>query len=203
MIRCIIFDLSEVLIAGLVGVEQELSPLLSVPEEQILSYFSGGLFYDLLLGEVPEEVYLEDVIARAGWSIGVAKLKAAIRRNFHSEVDGAVGLLRRLAAVRDIVLLSDHAAEWIAYIRSIHSFFDLFKRTFFSFDLKSMKNEPETFRRVLDALSILPTECLFVDDNAENVAVAQSVGIPSLRFVNTELLAAELAHRRVLCSSQG
>lgn len=203
MIRCIIFDLSEVLIAGLVGVEQELSPVLSVPEERILPCFSGGLFYDLLLGEVTEEAYLEDVIARAGWSIGVANLKAAIRRNFHNELDGSVDLLRRLAVERDAVLLSDHAAEWIAYIRSIHSFFDLFKRTFFSFDLKSMKNEPETYRRVLDALSILPTECLFVDDNVENVDAARSVGIPSLRFVNAELLAAELIQRRVLSSLQG
>jgi hypothetical protein len=202
MIQCIVLDLSEVLIAGLVGVEQELSPVLLVPEEQILPYFGSGLFYDLLLGNVSEKAYLEDVIARAGWSIGVASLKAVIRCNFHNEVDGSVGLLRRLATDRDVVLLSDHAAEWIAYIRAIHPFFHLFKHTFFSFDLKSTKNEPGTFRCVLQALAVSPRECLFVDDNAENVGVARSVGIPSVRFVSAELLAAELAHRGVLCSSE-
>jgi len=38
MIKCIIFDLSEVLIAGLVGIEKALAQELPVPENEILPY---------------------------------------------------------------------------------------------------------------------------------------------------------------------
>lgn len=195
--ECIIFDLSEVLIAGLVGIEKELSPALGAPEDSILPGFMGSHFQELLVGNVSEASYLKQVIAAAGWPIKVAGLKAAIRRNFHNEVPGSVDILRRLAPDRRLVLLSDHAAEWIAYIETIHAFWDLFEKTFFSFDLKRTKEDPRTFSAVLDALSTSPGDCLFVDDNPQNVAVARSVGIPSVRFVCAAQLAAELA-----CSSR-
>jgi FMN phosphatase YigB (HAD superfamily) len=196
--ECIIFDLSEVLIAGLVGIEKELSPALGVPQDRILPCFRGSLFQELLVGNVSEATYLEHVIARGGWRIDVAGLQAAIRRNFHNEVPGSVEILMRLAVDHRLVLLSDHAVEWIAYIETIHAFWDLFAETFFSFDLKRTKEDPGTFSAVLDTLSVSPRDCLFVDDNAQNVAVARSVGIPSVRFVDAAQLTAELTNREVL-----
>ena len=47
MIQCIIFDLSEVLIAGLVGIEKELSQELPIPEHEILPRFGGDMFHEI------------------------------------------------------------------------------------------------------------------------------------------------------------
>ncbi len=69
-------------------------------------------------------------------------------------------LLGRLAIDHELVLLSDHAAEWIAYIRTIHPFLRLFKAQFFSFELKQTKREPSTFHTVLEAIHREPqTAC--------------------------------------------
>jgi FMN phosphatase YigB (HAD superfamily) len=195
MAQCIIFDLSEVLIAGLVGVEVELTRLLLLPEAEILSSFGGEGFEDLLVGRISEDAYLQRLIAREGWRIRLAPLKAAIRRNFHREVAGAVNLLRDVASRHPVVLLSDHAAEWIAYIQGIHPFLRVFDHAFFSYELRRTKADPQTFVQVLDVLSLPPASCLFVDDNPQNVRVAESVGMPGIRFRSAGQLAAELRLR--------
>lgn len=197
MIECVIFDLSEVLIAGLLGVERPLSSELGVPEDEIMPLFGGERFIELLLGDVSEDAYLRHVIARAGWEISVARLKAVIRGNFHSQVAGSLPILEGLAGKVDLALLSDHAREWIAYIDAVHPFMRAFGRTFFSYDLKSTKSDPGTFLRVVGALSVPASRCLFIDDNPKNVEVARSVGIPSIWFRDAGRLAAELAERGV------
>jgi FMN phosphatase YigB (HAD superfamily) len=192
MVQCIIFDLSEVLIAGLVGVETELSRELLVPAQDILPCFGGRLFERLLTGDISEDDYLTQVIARERWPIAVSKLKGLIRRNFHRQVDGSVDLLVDLVASYNLALLSDHAAEWVAYIRTIHPFLEVFDHAFFSYELKRTKQDPDTFVEVLHAMSLAPEECLFIDDSPANVRVAESVGIPGIRFVGAGSLAAEL-----------
>jgi HAD superfamily hydrolase (TIGR01509 family) len=197
VIQCIIFDLSEVLIAGLVGVEEELSQVLPVPEEQILRCFGGDWLEELLVGDISEDAYLKHIIAKERWQIGCARLKTAIRNNLHKEVAGSLAILTELASRYELVLLSDHAREWIAYIKSIHPFLERFKHTFFSYDLGRTKRDPEAFLTVLRVMSVRPHRCLFIDDNPDNVTVAESVGIPGIRFVNAEQLAAALEGMRV------
>jgi hypothetical protein len=111
MILCIIFDLSEVLIAGLRGIEKPLSQELSLPQDEILPCFAGRLMEELCLGDISEETYLNKIIAREGWEIEPARLKAVIRRNFHREVDGTLPILTELASRYELVLHSDHARE--------------------------------------------------------------------------------------------
>jgi FMN phosphatase YigB (HAD superfamily) len=192
VIQCVIFDLSEVLIAGLLGVEKALSRELSLPPQEILTCFMDSAFEQLLVGSISEDAYLSHVIAKGRWPIDAATLKAVIRGNFHNTVTGAIDIVMYLANSYELVLMSDHAKEWISYIREVHPFLNLFQHTFFSFDLKGLKADPSTFVKVLDALSMPPGRCLFIDDNPTNVCVAESVGIPSIRFVDAPQLAVEL-----------
>jgi FMN phosphatase YigB (HAD superfamily) len=198
VVKCIIFDLSEVLIAGLLGVERELSRELSLSQDAILACFGGAGFEQLLVGRISEDAYLEGLLAREKWPIGLASLKTAIRRNFCREVEGMVALLQKAASYRPVVLLSDHASEWVAYIQEVHPFMRLFQDMFFSFELKRTKEEPETFVQVLTLIALPAEECLFVDDNPANVRVARSVGIPGIRFASAGQLQKELRRRWVL-----
>ncbi|UCC65186.1 MAG: HAD-IA family hydrolase [Anaerolineae bacterium] len=192
MVRTIIFDLSEVLISGLVGIEKVLSRELALPEDEILPCFVGNWLEELLVGDISEETYLTRIVAREEWPIDVARLKAVIRSNFHHQVKGTIDLLMDLAGCHHLALLSDNAREWVSYVRSVHPFLEVFQRTFFSYDLKGLKKDPATFSAVLDAMSASPGECLFIDDNPLNVSAAESAGIPSVHFVGAEQLAAEL-----------
>jgi len=192
MIQHVIFDLSEVLIAGLVGIEKKLSGELGVPEDKVLPCFAGSWLEKLLIGNISEETFLTQIVNRERWQTSIARLKTVIRQNFCNKVEGSIDILMNLASHYELALLSDHAAEWISYIKSIHSFLKVFEQTFFSYELKRTKKDPRTFCEVLDALSIPSARCLFIDDNPENVQVARSVGIPSIHFVNAGQLATEL-----------
>jgi HAD superfamily hydrolase (TIGR01509 family) len=191
-IQTIILDLSEVLIAGLLGIEVPLAKLLRVPSSTILPVFGGDLLEELCCARLTEDEYLERIIGQQGWSVSPEHLKPVIRRNFHRSVPGMQSVLNRLKPRYELVLLSDHAREWMAYIQMAHSFFDKFGALFFSYELRQTKSDPTTFALVLDELGQRAQQCIFVDDGERNVAVARSVGLPSVRFVDSEQLVRQL-----------
>lgn len=198
MIPKIIFDLSEVLILGLVGIEKPLSSLVSTPKTEILKCFGGQLLEQVCRGNMTEDAYLQQIIANEKWNIQPETLKWVIRNNFHQEIEGTVPILMNLSAKYDIVLLSDHAREWVSYIKTIHPFLSVFERTFFSYELGKTKKNPHTFLEVLERMAYSDSECLLIDDSPKNIEVAASVGISGIQFTNAQQLHQELAKRQVL-----
>lgn len=199
MIRTLIFDLSEVIIAGLFGLEKILAPQVGMQEREVMRFFGGDLLQAAICcGQISEKEYLSQLLARSGWPLSQQYLKNLIRANFHTEVPGMRPLLERLSELYELALLSDHAREWAAYLRSVHSVFDLFQVVFFSYELGQTKRSPETFRQVSQKLDRQPGECLFIDDNSENVARAESVGMTGITFISAEDLETQLKLRGML-----
>jgi HAD superfamily hydrolase (TIGR01509 family) len=190
-VQTVIFDLSEVLIAGLLGIEGPLAEQLRLPADTIRPAFSNGL-QELCCGRLTEDEYLERILLRESWRISREQLKRVIRCNFHHQVPGMQPILDRLRRRYQLVLMSDHAREWMAYIRTIHSFFDKFAVCFFSFELGQTKTSAAAFTMVLDRLERPAHACLLVDDSERNVAVARSVGIRGVRFVDSVNLRLQL-----------
>jgi FMN phosphatase YigB (HAD superfamily) len=139
-----------------------------------------------------EDTYLQRILALQGWDIPAEALKKNIRDNFHLEVAGTRAILQHLAKKYEVVLLSDHAREWITYIKSVHPFLGEFKQTFFSYELGKTKKDTRTFEEVLKKLSCRANECWLIDDSAENIKVAASVGINGIQFESAEKLQKEL-----------
>jgi HAD superfamily hydrolase (TIGR01509 family) len=193
MTQTIIFDLSEVLIAGLLGVEQTLAQRLSMPPETILAALGGDLLNEICQGAITEEHYLARILASEKWDVSESELKQTIRENFHHRVAGMDGVLEKLAAQRELFLLSDHAREWAGYIQDMHPFLRIFRARFFSYELRQVKKDPSTFTRVLQLIQREPEECLLIDDSPTNIASAASVGIKGIRFENAAQLSSNLA----------
>jgi FMN phosphatase YigB (HAD superfamily) len=107
-------------------------------------------------------------------------------------------LLRRLAARYDLVLVSDHAFEWVDHIRRVHPFLGLFRQHFFSCDLGRIKRDPGTFDHVLREIDRAPERCFFIDDNPKNIAAAAEAGIAGVVFESAAQLEAELRRRGLL-----
>ena len=188
----IIFDLSEVLIFGLVGVEKNLATVLQVPEAEILKCFAGDGLQQICRGEISEEAYLQQILTLQKWSLSAELLKTSIRENFHREVEGTRSIMLHLAKKYEVVLLSDHAREWVTYIKSVHPFLGEFKQTFFSYELGKTKKDPKIFEEILEKLSCRASECWLIDDSAENIRVAASVGINGIQFQNAKQLQEQL-----------
>ncbi len=196
----VIFDLAEVLCAGIPGVEEDLSGVFSVPAEGLVKAMRGQVMDDYCRGKMTEDLFWSRTMERNGWHGDVAAASLALRRNLHRQVPGTADLLRELAdAGHRTFLLSDHGREWIDYLLDVHEFFGVFERLFWSFELGSIKSEPDTFRKVLQELgSPDPAGVVFVDDNATNVEMARGEGIDAIRFTGAEALRGELTARSLL-----
>jgi HAD superfamily hydrolase (TIGR01509 family) len=197
-IQYIIFDLSEVLIHGLVRFEESIAREIGVTPQTSAAAFGGPHLRALLEGSISEDHYLAEVIEKNAWSITPDRLKTLIRQNFNATLPGTLEIARQLSHTYQLVLLSDHAREWADYIIATHKFLaGLFVHKLFSYEIGSTKREPRTFHVLLDMLSAAPGQCLFIDDQPRNVEVARAVGIDSIRFLDAEQLRGELLERGI------
>lgn len=64
-----------------------------------------------------------------------------------------------------------------------------------SYQLKMAKPEPEIYLHTMEKLGVEPEKALFIDDKAENVRGAESVGMQGFLFTNLQQLAEDLRAR--------
>jgi FMN phosphatase YigB (HAD superfamily) len=198
MISTIICGLSEVLIPGLKGTNQPPAGASRAAGDVILERLVAEDLRGLCIGEMTEEEFCRRLLDRAGWPTDIEHLRAAIRERFRGEVPGTADVLRGLTGRYRLVLMTDHAREWIEGIRLYHrEILEIFDRAFFSYDLKQTKADPGTFRMVLGLLDDEPAECLLIDDEQVNLAAAAAAGIEGILFKNANQLANALADRGI------
>lgn len=201
MYTTLMFDLSEVLISGLLGVEKTLGSRLALSEKTILKFLGGKALKDLCLGIFSEDTYIQNVLGTSGWRISPGMLKEIIRHNFRHVIPGMPELLRDLSANYYLVLHSDHAREWIDYIHRIHSFLRLFSVQLFSFELGKTKSDPAVFSDTLSRIHRNAAECLFIDDNSDNTHAASLAGIQTVQFVSANDLISTLRRMGIKCGN--
>ena len=56
-----------------------------------------------------------------------------------------------------------------------------------------VKPDPRLFQVLLDRYGLCAEECIFIDDNPDNVAAARNMGMRGIVFTNAESLRKELA----------
>ncbi|MDB6029282.1 MAG: HAD-superfamily hydrolase, subfamily variant 3 [Verrucomicrobiales bacterium] len=200
-IKTIIFDLSEVLISGLCGVEESLARRFDRAPSEVLSALGGELLLQLCRGELSENTYLESVIANTGWEISVDELKQSIRVNFRRKVADMENILEGLAAHYELVLLSDHAKEWVEHIHDLHPHLRIFKMRVYSFQIGQTKRETSTFERLLGMINRRSEECIFIDDNISNIECARRVGFQTFHFSDAQTLLGDLKRASIFCGN--
>ena len=57
----------------------------------------------------------------------------------------------------------------------------LFDKCFYSYEMGSIKPDSSFFDKVLEVIEAEPSECIFIDDNAKNVAAAAKKGIVAIK----------------------
>ncbi len=191
MITTIIFDLSEVFISGIIGVEKLLIDYIEEPAMDIAQALWGEPLYEICHGLVTEDEYLDRVKQAKGWTVPNDVMKAAIRENFKAEVPGMQNLLAGLRDRYDVFLLSDHAVEWVAYIEQVHPFLQTFNDRVYSCFIGKTKKDLACFEQALEIFNRMANECVFVDDNPNNVVNAVQTGLNGISFTDTESLIQE------------
>ena len=94
-----------------------------------------------------------------------------------------------------IFLMSNsNVIHYDLYVRDLqlrfgyHEFDELFNKSYFSFAEHLEKPDPRFFELILDHEGLLPEETLFIDDTAENIKVAKSLGIHTYHISREELV---------------
>ena len=193
----LIFDLSEVIIRGLVGIENEVAKKAEIPSDDILKKFGGQNLEKLCRGNISEKEYLRKIITEYHWNITLTLLQNIIRKNFHHIIENMDRLLYRLSEKNNLSLMSDHAREWIEYIFEQHEFLDCFTTKIFSYDTSFLKHEPESFTYIIQKYEINPEKCIFIDDNPANIRTAQKIGFRAIHFQSQAQLTKELTEQGI------
>ncbi|ANJ27626.1 HAD family hydrolase [Agromyces aureus] len=125
----------------------------------------------------------------ADWStVDVHELWAIDHRSWLS-VDP--GTLRVLHALRDggtrLALLSNAGADFSGWLRS-GSFAPLFERVFVSGELGLVKPDAAIYEHVIAELGIEPSQFVFIDNRADNVAGSLAVGGDGFVFTDAASL---------------
>ena len=101
------------------------------------------------------------------------------------ELPGSIDLLKELKSMGyGIYGLTNWSAEKIGYAFANYSFFSLFDGIVFSGVEKVVKPDRKIYEILLERYSLKPGECVFIDDNQDNVDIAKVLGINAIRFDN-------------------
>ncbi len=81
-----------------------------------------------------------------------------------------------------LAMISNMTNDSLAYLRGHYDWLGLFDELCFSCEIGKNKPEREIYEACLGKLGMRPSECLFVDDSAENVEGAMQVGMSAIQF---------------------
>ena len=126
------------------------------------------------------------------WKISVQDMKDIIRENLNVPVQGTLEIIKKLKRKYKLILLSDHIKEWADYILKNNTDLDIFDEKFFSYELKRIKQDTDTFKVILEQLKINAKETIFIDDYQINIDMAKEQGIEGILFLNASQLENEL-----------
>lgn len=175
MIKNIIFDLSEVIISGYHGADKLIEQRYGIKSDEFLKRRAevNDIFLKSMRGEITEEEYLEELINNQDWEISIQEMKDIIRDNLNIPVQGTLEVIKKLKGKYKLILLSDHIKEWADYILENNTDLEIFDEKFFSFELKKLKQDTNTFRVILEKLKINAKETIFIDDYQININMAK------------------------------
>ncbi len=99
------------------------------------------------------------------------------------EIQENTDWLRRLKAEGyGIYGLTNWSAETLPQVMESYDFFSLFDGIVVSGEEHLLKPDPRIYRVLLNRYHLNPAECLFIDDNPQNVTAAKRIGMWGLTF---------------------
>lgn len=109
------------------------------------------------------------------------------------EYDHSVPLIRSLKAQGyGVYLLSNYGVTPFRYAKEHMKFFDEVDGMIISHEVGVIKPEPEIYKLLFERYGLVPEECVFIDDRADNIAAAEDMGMSGIVFEDIEQVKKEL-----------
>jgi 2-haloacid dehalogenase len=111
------------------------------------------------------------------------------QETLNGEIEGSVRLLEVLhERGAPIYALTNFSAEKFHDTCPRYDFFERFRGVLVSGEERLIKPDPAISRLMLERFDLKAAECLFIDDNLDNVWAAQNLGLKAVRFENPSQL---------------
>jgi putative hydrolase of the HAD superfamily len=152
--------------------------------------------------EIGADEYLRHTVFFEPRNFTQSEFLEAMRAESALLADSAMGILREVSASEEYVLATvNNESRAMNEFRLVKfGLLDQFDAFFSSCYLGVRKPDRRIYQVALDVLQRDPDRVVFIDDRAENVAAAASLGIHGVRYEGAEQLAGELVRLGVLPS---
>lgn len=193
MVSTIIFDLSEVYLGGMYGIEEKIANLINLSNPQEALYLQKET-EEFFHGQITEDEFWNKLNNKFKWGLDVSVLKNLIR-NQMNEIDGTRSIIEKLHEKGyKLGLLSIHAREWVDHLEEKFDYHKFFHSRLYSFEVALCKPEKKAFELMLEKLQVQPEDALFIDDYDVNTKAAAQLGIKTILFENASQLKKELGN---------
>ena len=196
--RFLYFDLGNVLLNFDHDIAcRNLAALLGTTWEQIRSIvFETDLQWRYERGDISTDELADELFRQAGHHAPLAEMRRACAEIFEVNlpVVPIAGQLRA-AGYRLGILSNTCDAHWqhvFSRYRMLSEWFDVFA---LSYEIRSMKPEPQIYAAAARLAGCAAGELFFVDDRADNVAGARTAGLDAVQFTSARQLADDLRER--------
>jgi putative hydrolase of the HAD superfamily len=151
-------------------------------------------------GQLTGQQYLQRVSQALDRRLGPNRIREILGAILVDTDQRALDIVRALGSqgVRLACMSNVDEVHWQEILRRF-DLNDLFEVRFLSFVEKSVKPKPEAFRRVLEMMRAQPGDVIFIDDRADNVNTAISLGLDAVSFSCPAQLIVALRERRLDC----
>ena len=154
--------------------------------------------------EISVEQYLLHTVFFEPRNFTRADFLAAMRAESRLLADSAMGILHGLAASDEyaLAMVNNESRALNEYRLAHFGLLNEFNAFFSSCYVGLRKPDRKIYQVALDVLQSDPEEVVFIDDRAENVAAAASLGIHAIQYEGSAMLAAKLAELGISATGQ-
>lgn len=196
LIKNIVFDIGNVLI----GFEWE-EYILSLFDKETAYKVSSAMFFHSYWTELDRAVLTEDEILNLFYS-AEPDYKDQIKEAFDkvgkcvAKCDFVVPLIEELhQSGYKVYFLSNMSEHVLGSNPEAFAFTEHMDGGIFSCHVHSVKPDPEIYKILFEKYDLLPEECLFIDDHAENIDASREFGMDGIVFRSEEQMKADLRSR--------
>lgn len=163
------------------------------------SFRPGGAWAEFDRGVLSIDEVAGQIAARTSLPYdAVMAVMHGIPAHLQLRLDTADLLVELRAAGHRLVFLSNMPAPFIEHVQSQLDSLGVFERGIYSSDIKLIKPEDRIFTLALETFACHAADCVFLDDNATNVAAASGAGWQALQFTDAAQARRELLARGLL-----
>jgi putative hydrolase of the HAD superfamily len=158
-----------------------------------------GAYRDMERGAITFWEFYEFLCDRADYRGSIREFHDVWSDFFDGTAAGVEELLERVRARYRVAFVSNSNEVHAELIpRKFASLFRKDDRFIFSHRFKAAKPDPEIFRRALETVGATAEQVVFIDDLAENVAAARSLGMQAFQFTDAITLTKQLENEQLL-----